>query len=96
MIHLADRRHRRGVRATPAPDPAPTTPAFEAALTIQAMYQASGQSLNDPATAAAYRTALEATVLLVNGAHAHSVIDDDGWKHLRAMLSDMAQAPDLV
>jgi hypothetical protein len=66
------------------------------ALTIQALYRATGQSLNDPPTAAAYKTALEATVLLLNGAHATAAIDEDSWKNLRAMLSDMAQAPDLV
>ena len=55
-----------------------------------------GLSLHDPATSAAYRTALEATVLLIDGAHATDALDYDGWKNLRTMLDDMAQAPDLV
>ncbi|MFI0929660.1 hypothetical protein ACH4TP_37915 [Streptomyces sp. NPDC021012] len=96
MIHLAHHSRRRRSRvAEPVPEP-PSTPAFQVALTVQAMYQATGQSLNDPATAAAYRTALEATVLLIDGAHATDVIDETGWENLRAMLADLAQAPDLV
>ncbi|MGW5003201.1 hypothetical protein ACWEP8_36735 [Streptomyces hydrogenans] len=97
VIHLAGRRQRRSLaHPAPAPVPAPTTPAFQVALTIQAMYQSTGQSLHDPATAAAYRTALEATVLLIDGAHATDALDDVGWKNLRTMLDDMVQAPDLV
>lgn len=97
VIHLAGRRRRRSLaHPTAVPDPAPTTPAFEVALTVQAMFQSTGQSLHDPATAAAYKTALEATVLLVDGAHATDALDEDGWRNLRAMLADMAQAPDLV
>ncbi|MFF6844692.1 hypothetical protein ACFY8X_38880 [Streptomyces tanashiensis] len=97
VIHLADRlRRRTAAHPAPTPEPAPTTPAFELALTIQAMYQSTGQSLNDPTTAAAYKTALEAVVLLLNGAHATDAISDDSWKNLRAMLDDMAHAPDLV
>ncbi|MFE7547018.1 hypothetical protein [Streptomyces gardneri] len=92
MIHLA---HRRPRAVTPAPEP-PSTPAFELALTVQALYQSRGQSLADPATATAFETALDAVILLVDGAHATDVVDAEAWGHLRAMFKEMRQAPDLV
>lgn len=93
VIHLAHRRRHRAV--DPAPEP-PASPAFELALTVQAMYQQRGQSLNDPATAEAFGTALDAVILLADGAHATDVLNDEAWTHLRTMLMEMRQAPDLV
>ncbi|MFB7592401.1 hypothetical protein [Streptomyces sp. NPDC056169] len=94
MIHLAHRRRRPAV-VHPVPDP-PSTPAFELALTVQAMLQADGQSLHDPATAQAFATTLQAVLLLVDGAHAQGILGEEQWQAMRVMLDDMRAAPDLV
>ncbi|MFJ7990292.1 hypothetical protein [Streptomyces sp. NPDC096351] len=94
MIHLAHRR-RRPFAAEPLPEP-PASPAFELALTVQAMYQSRGQSLNDPATAAAFETALDAVILVAHGAHATQILDDEAWAHMKTMLTEMRHAPDRV
>lgn len=94
VIHLAHRR-RRPHAADPLPAP-PSGPAFQLALTVQALYQSTGQSLNDPATAAAFGTALDAVILLTDGAHATDVLDDEAWTQMRTMLAEMREAPNLV
>ncbi|MFD7980149.1 hypothetical protein [Streptomyces sp. NPDC059071] len=71
-------------------------PAQELAFTLQAMYMAQGQSLADPATASSFQTALSAVLLMVDGAHAQDLVDDEQWHTLRGMFEEMQQAPQLV
>lgn len=94
VIHL-DARRRKGRTVEPVPEPQ-STPAFQVALTVQAMYQTRGLSLRDPVTATAYETAIDAVLLLADGAHATDVLDTETWGNLRAMVKEMQQAPNLV
>ncbi|MFH8581670.1 hypothetical protein [Streptomyces zaomyceticus] len=77
------------------PEP-PSSPAFELALTVQALYASRGQSLNDPATAEAFETAVDMFLLITRSAHATDVLDDEAWEHMRTMLAEMREAPNLV
>ena len=94
VIHLAHRRRPRAA-AEPAPEP-PSSPAYELALTVQALYASRGQSLYDPATAEAFGTALDAVILIADGAHATDILDDEAWTQMRTMLTEMREAPNLV
>ncbi|MFC7794569.1 VCBS domain-containing protein [Streptomyces cinereoruber] len=97
VIHLADRLRRRQPNPTaPAPQPVPDDPALELALTVEAAFLGAGQSLTDPATAQTYDTTLQTVLLLVDGAHAQAVVDDEQWQALRGMLSEMKRAPELI
>lgn len=98
VIHLADRMRRRPAGPAPAPEPSQATssPAAELAFTIQARFLHAGQSLNDPATADTFDITMQAVLLLVDGARAHDIVDQDQWMALRQMLDDMREAPEHI
>ncbi|RSS81184.1 hypothetical protein EF919_40245 [Streptomyces sp. WAC02707] len=98
VIHLADRLRRRQPNP-PAPAPQPTDPddpALELALTVEAAFLGASQSLTDPATAQTYDTTLQTVLLLIDGARAQDVVDDEQWQALRGMLGEMKRAPELI
>ncbi|QGZ53403.1 hypothetical protein GPZ77_34830 (plasmid) [Streptomyces sp. QHH-9511] len=92
VIHLAHRARRKA----PPIAAVENSPAQELAFTVQAMFQAHGRSLTDPATAQAFETTLEVVMLLVDGARAQDVVGETEYQDLRAMLEDMRHAPQLV
>ncbi|MFD3336092.1 hypothetical protein ACFWV1_26110 [Streptomyces sp. NPDC058700] len=94
VIHL-DHHRRRPRAADPAPA-GPPDPAVELAYTIQALFQADGQTLNDPATARTFATTMKAVQLLVDGAHAQNIVGREEWEALCVMLDDVRSAPEHV
>ncbi|MEU1133532.1 hypothetical protein ABZ383_27370 [Streptomyces sp. NPDC005900] len=75
----------------------PDTPAeMSLATTVEAMFLARRQSLTDPATAAAYVTSLEAVRVMLDGARARGVADDETHGALSGMLTAMRNAAQLL
>ncbi|MFJ3283352.1 hypothetical protein [Streptomyces halstedii] len=100
IIHLGRRRTTRtGLgRRTPqpsAPEPAAaSTPQQRLAETAEAFFLASGTSLTDESTAAAYRTTLTVVQLMLDGSLAQSMVGDAEHKHLSGMIAGLRDAPD--
>ncbi|WP_329126208.1 hypothetical protein [Streptomyces sp. NBC_01353] len=92
VIHLAHRSRRTKVPLAAVEHSSEQ----ELAFTVQSMLLASGQSLNDPATASTFVSTLDAVLLLVDGARAHDVVGESQYQDLRVMLEEMRRAPELV
>jgi hypothetical protein len=66
------------------------------ATRIQAVFLRDGLSLADPDTAQAYRVTLEAAQLVISGAAATGIIDDDAHETLTGMLTAAHDVPDVL
>ncbi|BCK73961.1 hypothetical protein Srufu_079140 (plasmid) [Streptomyces libani subsp. rufus] len=95
VIDLRSKRRRNGDTLTVATQP--SDPALERlAAHAEALYQASGRTLTDPATAQAYRIALHLAISVLEGAHARGDIPDAALDAPRNMLRAACNAPDAL
>jgi hypothetical protein len=79
--------------------PAPSVPSrsqLVLAETVQGLFLFRGQSLADPATAAAYRVSLEAVNLLLEGALATGALPEVQHATLRDLVDAAATVPDIL
>ncbi|MEU8682945.1 hypothetical protein [Streptomyces sp. NPDC048611] len=95
--------HTRALARTPSRQDAtmttepPTDPLLERlAIKAEALYAVHERTLTDPATADAYRIALDLALLLLDGTLAQGHITRDGYQRLHNTLSAAQQAPDCL
>lgn len=98
FTYLGSRRRARTTdRQEPdmgtAHDDQPFNPEVQLAETIQALYLHRRRTLTDPDTAEAYDIAIEAAILVVDGAQMHGHIDDDQHQVIAGMLQAARRAP---
>lgn len=102
---VLDLTHRLPTRAgtDPARSPAgspgevvPDADLLRLATWIQPAFTASGLTLADPDTAAAYRITLNVIQTLIEGAQRLGKIDADGHAYLAAVLADSRTVPDML
>ena len=80
-----------------APEPPPQDPLLERlAIEAEALYAVHERTLSDPATADAYRIALDLALLLLDGALATGHIGDDGYRRLHGTIAAAQHAPDCL
>ncbi|MFJ6608146.1 hypothetical protein [Streptomyces lydicus] len=80
-----------------APEPPPQDPLLERlAIEAESLFIAHNRTLSDPATADAYRIALDLALLLLDGALAKGHIGDDGYRRLHGTLAAAQLAPDCL
>lgn len=105
VIHLDHRRPsgRGGPRipagggnAAIAPDEPSPDPLTGLAHTLQALYAAHGRTLTDEDTAQAYRLALDAVALMLQGALARGHLDPGQHMEIHALLEGMRTAITLL
>ncbi len=101
LLHFARRTlrtgHGRRTPHTPAPDDtatAPSDPQQRLAETAEAFFRASGTTLTDEETAAAYRTTLALVQLMFDGSRAQDLVDETGHQHLTGMVHGLRDAPE--
>lgn len=63
---------------------------------VQAEFTERGQTLTDPATAAAFRTTLDVVRMIHEGALATGVVDAEQHATLNGMIDSVALAPDVL
>ncbi|WP_448333530.1 hypothetical protein [Streptomyces sp. DSM 41534] len=100
VIHLGDHRTARADRQEPTvggPHAEPAgTPEARLAQTIQAIYLSRRRTLTDPETAEAYDIAIDAVVLIVDGAHARGGLGPEEHDLLRRMLDTARRVPEIL
>ncbi|MEU5733808.1 MULTISPECIES: hypothetical protein [Streptomyces] len=72
------------------------SPEGRLAQTIQALYLHRARTLTDPATAEAFDIALEAALLIVDGAQARGGLRQEDHEMLRRMLETARQVPGII
>lgn len=98
------RFERRGLRfsrtrhapqpPSPAPDTGTVTPQQRLASTMEGLYLRHGRTLSDEETAEAYRIALDAVRLMLDGCLARDLVGEGEYAHLTGMVDGMRNAPD--
>ncbi|CAM5493195.1 hypothetical protein GCM10010390_65090 [Streptomyces mordarskii] len=99
VIHLGDRRSTRADRQEPTVGGTLSdadSPEGRLAQTIQALYLHRARTLTDPATAEAFDIALEAALLIVDGAQARGGLRQEDHEMLRRMLETARQVPGII
>ncbi|MFI0156148.1 hypothetical protein [Streptomyces lydicus] len=94
-LHRRSKRRRTGDTLTVATNP--SAPALERlAAHAEALYQAQGRTLTDPATAEAFRIAIALALSILDGAHASGSVPDGALEAPRNMLLAACSAPDAL
>ena len=100
VIRIDRRTARTGAgRRTPQPpaaDSAVVTPQQHLAAHMESMFLNHGRTLSDPGTAEAYRIALDAVLLMLEGSFSERLIGEAEYAHLSGMVLGMRQAPDTL
>ncbi|MEU0837156.1 hypothetical protein [Streptomyces sp. NPDC005969] len=60
---------------------------------MEALFLARGRTLTDDSTAEAYRTTLDAVMLMLDGSLAEHLVGEDEHRHLAGMIEGMRAAP---
>ncbi|MFE6126687.1 hypothetical protein ACFQ6Q_00220 [Streptomyces sp. NPDC056437] len=101
VIRLSDHQTARGRQGggdrppVAAHDDTPS-PELDLAFTAEAMYRARKRTLTDPATEEAFLIAIDTVALVLRGAAAQGVVDDDQHKILSGMLTNMQNTARLL
>ncbi|MFJ1993031.1 hypothetical protein [Streptomyces asiaticus] len=101
VIRLGDRRAARHERQEPTVgaaygQPSDPTPEELLAQTIQALYLKRQRSLADPETAEAYDIALQAMLLMLDGAMVRAGLPEEHHRTLRGMVEAARQVPNIL
>ncbi|WP_406516350.1 hypothetical protein OH809_45295 (plasmid) [Streptomyces sp. NBC_00873] len=91
-----DRRVGRQRSRRPAPPPplhTEPTPQQRLAETMEALFLARDRTLTDEPTAEAYRTTLDAVMLMLDGSLAEHLVGEEEHRHLTGMIQGMQAAP---
>jgi hypothetical protein len=99
VIHLGARRAARYERQEPTvgdAQPSDPTPEERLAETIQALYLKQRRSLADPDTAEAYDIALQAMLLMLDGALVRAGLPEEHHRTLRGMVEAARQVPHIL
>lgn len=64
------------------------------AVTVEAVFLARGSTLTDPVAAEAYGAALEVVMMMLSGARAQGILDEEAYEGLAGMIAGMRSAPE--
>ncbi|MFJ3699580.1 hypothetical protein ACIPW9_36565 [Streptomyces sp. NPDC090052] len=96
--HRAAREDRPGktpvAPVTPRPESAAITPEQRLAISIEALFLRRDLSLSDPETAAAFGVAIDAVLLVLDGALANGQIEAESHQFLGQQMQALLSVPD--